>query len=135
MSDFDDVGEFHEKFGLPNVTHDGAGPREVPEGLLEFRRAFMQEELDEFVEGMDEGDHAKMFDALIDLVYVAMGTAHLQGYPWSEGWDLVQAANMQKVLGKKPGRESQEGWDVTKPPGWTAPDIEGLLRNRRWDVR
>lgn len=135
MSNFNDVGVFHEKFNLDNVTFRGSGPREVPEDLLEFRRKFMQEELDEFVEGLEEGNHAKMFDALLDLVYVALGTAHLQGYPWQIGWLRVQQANMAKVRSKPDGSDSKRGsaWDVVKPEGWQPPDIEGLLRSGGWD--
>jgi len=136
LDNFDDVGIFHAQFGLDNTTFTahGIGPRDVPADLLEFRAKFLQEELDEFNEGVAESDHAKMFDALIDLVYVALGTAHLQGYPWQEGWDLVQAANMAKVRAAKDGSDSKRGsqWDIVKPPGWTPPDIEGLLESHGW---
>lgn len=129
MSDFEDVGRFHERFDLDNVTHRGAGPREWNEEQLKFRIKFMQEELDEFVEGFEERDDAKMFDALIDLVYVALGTAHVQGYPWEEGWARVQYANMQKVRAAKDGSDSLRGsaFDVVKPEGWRPPDIEEAL--------
>lgn len=132
MSDFTDVGDFHRKFGLH--TSDGLGePGEVPvpAELIEFRIDFLHEELREFVEGVEQWDHAQMFDALIDLVYVALGTAHLLGYPWQQGWDLVQGANMQKVRAAKDGSDSRRGssFDVVKPEGWTAPDIGGLLKD------
>ena len=77
-----DVVAFHRKFGLADETVPfEPGPRVIPDGYLEFRRKFMQEELDEFIEGMREGNHAKMFDALLDLTYVAAGTALGMGYP------------------------------------------------------
>jgi predicted HAD superfamily Cof-like phosphohydrolase len=128
-SNFDDVGDFHEKFGLDNVTHHGPGPRDVPADLLDFRRKFLQEELDEFDRGREAGDDAQMFDALMDLVYVAMGTAHLMGYPWQDGWARVQAANMAKVRAAADGSDSKRGsaFDVVKPEGWRPPDIDGLL--------
>lgn len=134
MSEFEDVGDFHERFDLDNVTYRGSHPRDVPQDLLKFRRDFMQEELDEFIEGMNEGDDAKMFDALIDLVYVALGTAHLKGYPWEAGWALVQNANMKKIRGKPDGSDSKRHskWDVVKPEGWQPPDIERLLGERGW---
>jgi len=37
------------------------------------------------------------FDSLVDLCYVALGTAYLHRFPFNEGWDRVQAANMQKI--------------------------------------
>lgn len=145
-TNFDDVGNFHEKFGLDNTTHQDIGPRtQLDPELLSFRIKFMVEELMEFVEAIgasydpitgkvefhgDPIDHALAFDALIDLVYVAFGTAHFMGYPWQLGWRLVQRANMAKVRAKKDASDSKRGssFDVVKPPGWTPPDIGRLLR-------
>lgn len=138
---FDDVGMFHAKFDLHRVDEyarmgsvvlpeSGIGPQPVDTDLLEFRTRFLEEELTEFKEGCAQGDDAKMFDALLDLVYVAMGTAHILGYPWNAGWDLVQAANMAKQRAAADGSDSKRGsrWDVVKPAGWEPPDIDGLLR-------
>jgi len=152
---FGDVGRFHTKFGLPNVNDEGPGPTEVDPDLLRFRLKFLLEELTELMQAVgaqfvpeydpidrdivgmgimldaDAGvDHGKAFDALLDLVYVAHGTAHILGYPWQDGWDLVQKANMSKVRAQADGSDSKRGssFDVVKPPGWTPPDIEGLLR-------
>jgi predicted HAD superfamily Cof-like phosphohydrolase len=136
-TNFDDVGNFHEKFALDNTTHQDTGQRSPmdPE-LLDFRLKFLKEELEEFETGMEEEDHEQMFDALLDLVYVAMGTAHLLGYPWQEGWDLVQRANMAKERAAADGSNSKRGtqWDVVKPPGWTPPAIGGLLERHGFDV-
>lgn len=158
LSNFDDVGEFHQKFGLRSVSHDPYGPdellRDYPkfEELMTFRVKFLMEELMEFIEGMDASydpvtgeltfhtehrDHAQMFDSLLDLVYVAMGTAHLLGYPWQLGWRRVQDANMAKVRAQKDGSDSKRGssFDVVKPEGWTAPDIAGLLEALNYQVK
>lgn len=130
-SDFDDVGLFHSKFGLPFVDtpQNIAGPREVDEELMRFRIKFMREELQEFEDAYATGDEAGMFDALLDLVYVAMGTAHLRGYPWKSGWDEVQRANMTKERAAPDGSNSKRGssWDVVKPDGWTPPRIDEVL--------
>lgn len=132
-SNFDDVGGFHEKFGLDSVTYAGIGPRHMSAELLDFRIKFMHEELKEFEDAIAEGDDAKAFDALLDLTYVVMGTAHLRGYPWQRGWELVQEANMLKVRAKN-AEESKRGsaYDVVKPPGWLAPNIERLLDQYGW---
>jgi predicted HAD superfamily Cof-like phosphohydrolase len=133
-SNFDDVGDFHEKFDLPNVTHARvSGPMGMPADLFQFRLKFLKEELDEFQASMEYGDTAGAFDALIDLVYVAMGTAHLLGFPWQEGWDLVQAANMAKERATSETASERGGtWDIVKPEGWQPPDIEGLLQKHGW---
>lgn len=128
-SNFSDVGDFHEKFGLRRSDKGDNEIQEIDEDLLKFRLKFLWEELDEFEAGLKVEDHAQMFDALLDLVYVAMGTAHLLGYPWQDGWNAVQHANMQKVRAAKDGSDSKRGssFDVVKPEGWTAPDIEAIL--------
>lgn len=132
-TNFEDVGDFHTKFGLPTSFKPGPPPS-YDGDLLEFRRKFLLEEYEEFCEAIDEGDDAKAFDALLDLTYVAMGTAHLLGYPWQEGWQRVQAANMSKVRARNDGSDSVRGsaFDVVKPPGFIPPDIEELLRDYGW---
>ena len=131
-SNFADVGDFHRKFGLP-TTGNPASPREMPDGLLRFRTMFLEEELDEFKRASEQGDAVEQFDALLDLVYVAMGTAHLLGFPWQEGWDEVQRSNMAKVRAKS-ADESKRGsqWDVVKPAGWTPPDLRVVLERNGW---
>lgn len=154
-TNFEDVGEFHHKFGLASVTHDSPGvePKEVDPMLLEFRIKFLLEEFIEFVQGAGyyigvsdrtnwmiqrqphiERDHAQMFDALIDLVYVALGTAHLFGYPWQYGWNEVQRANMTKERATEETASERGGtFDVIKPEGWTPPDIREVLQNFGWE--
>lgn len=135
-SNFDDVGDFHRRFGLDSVSDTTpAGPRVVDTPLLNFRLRFLEEELRELNEAAERGDHVKMFDALIDLVYVAKGTAHLFGYPWQEGWDEVQRANMTKERATRV-EDSTRGstFDVIKPPGWTPPRIDLVLRRLGWHV-
>ena len=129
--DFDDVGDFHEKFGLDNVTHHGRGPRSPSNDLMNFRIKFLREELREFEDAWKARDEAKMFDALLDLVYVAYGTAHLCGYPWEVGWRAVQRANMQKVRAARDGSNSVRGsaWDVVKPLDWEPPNISAVLKH------
>jgi predicted HAD superfamily Cof-like phosphohydrolase len=158
MNDFHDVGDFHTKFGLPSVVDEGVYPRHPTRELLEFRLNFLLEEFLEIVKGagaqlwvvesMDKPrefkvklpddqhwDHAQVFDGLIDLVYVSLGLAHIEGYPWREGWDRVQNANMSKERATEETASARGGtWDVVKPPGWTPPDIEGLLRDHGWGI-
>lgn len=131
-NNFEDVAAFHEKYGLePN---DDMTAQEYYD-LVQFRIKFLREEFHEFIAGYEEDDHAQMFDALLDLVYVAMGTAYLLQYPWQEGWDLVQAANMSKVRALHPDESKRSSaWDVIKPDGWQAPDIKRLLQDHGFDA-
>jgi predicted HAD superfamily Cof-like phosphohydrolase len=133
---FWDVGAFHERFGLRHLNgQDRGGPVEIDEELMEFRIGFLKEELDEFIEASETMDHAGMADALIDLVYVAMGTAHMFGYPWDKLWDDVQRANMSKERATE-ATQSARGttYDVIKPAGWQPPRTAGILHDVGFEV-
>src|SRR4051812_37433278 len=125
-SNFADVRAFHEKFELGKDRLPRPGF--VSPELTEFRTKFMQEELDEFKEAVLQDDLPQAFDALLDLVYVALGTADLMCLPWQSGWDEVQRANMNKVRARR-AQDSLRGstFDVVKPKGWTPPQIDKVL--------
>lgn len=126
-TNYNDVGMFHLQFNLPAAVW-AYEPHLLDDETYEFRLKFLNEELNEYASAHEERDLAKAADALIDLVYVAMGTAHMMGLPWQELWNEVQRANMAK---RRAGNaaESKRGstLDVIKPPGWTPPNIEGIL--------
>ena len=136
---FDDVGAFHRKFGLPVGRHQDKGFtvrgvddrfRGLDDETYVFRLKFMQEELDEFQQAYVRKDWAGVADALADLVYVALGTAHMAGIPFDDVWAEVQRANMSKERAAPDGSNSKRGsgLDVVKPRGWRPPDVEGVLR-------
>jgi predicted HAD superfamily Cof-like phosphohydrolase len=61
--------------------------------VVDFRAKFLQEELDEFISSDEQDDLEGAVDALVDLVYVAYGTALLLGISpeaWQELFDDVQ---------------------------------------------
>lgn len=141
-----DIREFHEKFML---NYDGRPAPLEPE-LLEFRARFMQEELDEYNiagsklqlllhnrEAWGEIDNAEIahllelqLDALVDLVYVVLGTSYLHGFDFKEAWRRVHDANMQKVRAER-ASDSKRGstYDVVKPDGWEPPSHTDLVEN------
>lgn len=136
MSFFTDVGEFHRAFDLPHSA-DGKPPTALTSDDLAFRIAFMMEELTEFTRAASQHDLAGMLDALVDLVYVACGTAHLKRLPFDEAWAAVHAANMRKVRAESaddPRSKRGHSLDVVKPIGWVAPDIEEIIWRRRIEV-
>lgn len=124
------VAEFHEKFGLPMGTDDQL--MNDP-SAQEFRVKFLQEELDELKEALAEGNKTKAFDALLDLAYVAYGTALFAGInpaQWHAGMHAVHSCNMAKVRVTK-AEDSKRGsaFDVKKPAGWVGPEarLEEIL--------
>jgi predicted HAD superfamily Cof-like phosphohydrolase len=135
---FDDVGAFHVKFNLP-VSPESSLAIYRPTGYLSetefnFRTAFLFEELKEWIEAYGEQNVVKMADALVDLVWVALGTAHYLGIPFDSLWHEVKRANMEK----RPWQEGDpikprnvQGFEVVKPEGWKPPDIEGIIERFR----
>jgi predicted HAD superfamily Cof-like phosphohydrolase len=120
-----DIRRFHEKYGL---GYEGP-PRQLPLHLAEFRAKFMQEELDEYGVATAQQNLEGQLDALIDLVYVALGTAYLQGFCFSRGWNRVHAANMEKVRAERPADSKRgSGFDVVKPVGWEPPSLKDLVK-------
>lgn len=147
LDDFDpvaDIEEFHTKF---NLVYRGK-PRVLPPSLLLFRRRFAQEELDEYDLDAQRAQNALgmprlipdpsaftrylsgMLDSLVDLVYVALGTAYLHGFNFREAWKRVHAANMKKVRAKSSEQSTRHSsFDVVKPKGWTAPTHTDLVED------
>ncbi len=131
MSDFRDVGEFHRKFGLTFTE-----PPQLIEGeLVQFRLKFLREELEELEEAYADEDLPRIADALVDLVYVALGTAHLHRLPWEDLWNAVQRANMLKERAQR-ASDSKRGstYDVVKPKGWQPPDLAAVLAQHGWQL-
>lgn len=123
MSYFDSVRQFHEKIlGI----HDTKPTFQLP---VEFtqRVAFMEEEIEELGQAYCDGDMVGVADALADLVYVALGTAHMMGIPFDEVFKVVHAANMQKMRGM-----TKRGmvYDAVKPEGWVGPEeqIDAIIK-------
>lgn len=137
-----DIVDFHHRYGLDY----GGAPRLLPDDLDSFRVLFMAEELQEYagVEGLVDWLRSSLaergpsvdslelrenrLDALVDLVYVALGTAYLSGFNFAEAWRRVHRANMSKVRVER-ACDSKRGstFDVVKPAGWTPPSHKDLV--------
>ncbi len=116
------VREFHEKFGHPCP--------DTPQ-MIETKRAlsrgkWMNEEVAEFLVDKDIYEQA---DAMIDLIYFALGTMVEMGLEADELFDIVQSANMAKLFPDgKPHYNLKDG-KVIKPEGWEdpAPKIKACI--------
>ena len=112
MNQFKQVTEFHKKYQLE------VNPNNVQ--LQHARITHMQEELNEYMYSVNINDREGQLDALIDLVYVAMGTAYFEGFDFDAAFQEVHRCNMKKI--RKSTDRSK--WDVVKPEGWTPPNIK-----------
>lgn len=123
-----DIEDMHNKYGvdqwmgvkLMNVD------TETLRKFLEFRMAFLKEELDETTLAVANNDPEEIVDGLIDLCVVAIGTLDAFGVDAHKAWDEVLKANMNKEVGEKAERPNPLGLpDLVKPEGWEAPSHEG----------
>ena len=110
---YDAVKEFHAKFGHP--------VRESPTLLTAERAAarasWMAEEVAEFLAAQNVPDQA---DAMIDLIYFAIGTMVEMGVRPETLFEIVHAANMTKLWPDGKPRFRDDGKTV-KPPTWVDP--------------
>ena len=122
----EDIADMHAKYGVNLKVREF--DKEKLQKFLEFRIAFLQEELDE-MKAATNGDD--VVDALIDLCVVAIGTLDAFEIDSQTAWSRVHQANMNKEVGIKASRPNPLGLpDLVKPEGWTAPthaDNVGLL--------
>ena len=112
----DDVVDFHSH--VLEIASPSSPTLVSQEFCLE-RFKFMAEETDEFIEASMRGDIVGIADALADVIYVALGTAHQMGLPFQAIWDHVHRANMRKVRGVTKRGNSI---DARKPEDWVSPE-------------
>jgi len=129
MSNYKSVKKFHDKFEIPRKDK----PDFLKPDEMRFRIDFLQEELNELRDATYDSDLELAFDSLIDLVWVALGTADMMGITeeiWDEGFNEVSRANLSKerAEGADDSRSKRKhSLDIIKPEGWTGPDLVKIL--------
>lgn len=131
---FDDVEEFHIKYGLD--SQEPPTPQlYVCEEMMTFRTGFLCEEAEEHADAARAGDLVKTVDANLDAIYVAVGNLRMLGVGpvlARKLWDLVhQRGNLKKVRAERADQSLRgTAFDVVKPPGWVSPEpaMRELLR-------
>jgi predicted HAD superfamily Cof-like phosphohydrolase len=121
----EDVADFHRATNTP-VEHS---PTQVRADRVKLRWSLIAEEAEEIRRALTSDHLEGIADGIADLVYVTLGLAVECGIDIAPVWDLVHAANMQKVGG--PVREDGK---ILKPEGWQPPDIAGEVM-RQWKKR
>ncbi len=121
--ELEDVRKFHEKMGFLTFNTPG----HLTSRKLKERIRCLREELKEFEEACESQDLCAQADALIDLDYFVKGTALMLGLPWTELWDEVHRANMEKTRGGKIREGVLHPVCAVKPEGWRPPDFKEIL--------
>ena len=117
MSYYSSVQQFHSKV----LDVYDTKPTFVLPVKFSQRVAFMEEEIEELGQAYINEDLVGVADALADLIYVAIGTAHMMGIDMDKVFKVVHAANMRKQRGiTKRGMV----YDAIKPAGWVGPEAE-----------
>jgi predicted HAD superfamily Cof-like phosphohydrolase len=123
MSMYTDTSEFLSHVDIKQAK----GPNLLHDDIMKARHKHMIEEANEFVYSNNMSDLHGCVDALVDVIYVALGTANMMGLTedeFAECWRRVHEANMAKTAVKdKDGHKL----GVVKPKGWLAPDFADVL--------
>lgn len=131
---FKSVGVFRDKMKLPMSNNPHLL---TPEETSYFAR-FIMEELSEYLRANEEQNLVGAADAIVDLVYVALGAAHAMGLPFEELFEVVHKANLKKEPANEFCRSIRGNqYDVIKPVGWEAPEpeMENIIKNAMKEVK
>lgn len=107
---------FHEKFNHPVANQ----PRGMELERAKKRYNWMLEEINEFIEAVEENDIVEEADAMIDVIYFALGTLVEMGIKPDELFEIVQQANMSKLWEDGKPHYNSEGKTI-KPVSWEDP--------------
>ena len=118
------VREFHRACGLDEELQGCFYERGFWR-MLDYRCDFIDSELTETRDAVEAVDVPAFDDGLVDMLYFILGTADQMGIDLDPYFDAVHAANMAKK-----GGGLDENHKLRKPPGWTPPDIEGMVEQR-----
>ena len=113
---FKKVQAYHEVFG----DQLAPTPTPLPQNRIIHRAGFMAEELAEFLKAAPD-DLVAQSDALIDLIYFALGTFVEMGIDPSPLFDAVHQANMDKLWDGQPKYDPANG-KTLKPSNWVGPE-------------
>lgn len=108
-------------------TQQPLNPQVLNKERLLFALIAMYEEIGEFTEANNANNVGEALDAMIDLIYFAIGRCYEMGITdtqFRKCWNIVQNKNMQKIKGKK-NRGTEQ--DAAKPEGWKAADLNEVL--------
>lgn len=126
-----DVYAFHRKFQVPMATE----PSLLDLVAFEYRRKFIQEELNEVVEAHAQGDVCAVARELMDVSWMAIGTALMMGVPWPMCWRELVRANMERTRASDAGdprSKRHNSMDVVKPEGWREPSLAPFIGKGPW---
>ena len=127
-AEWEKVKQFHLKFGHPVADT----PKQMAQERAVKRYHWMLEEINEFIEADEIVEQA---DAMIDVIYFALGTLVEMGIRPDTLFDIVQDANMAKLWPDGKPHYNAEGKTI-KPDTWEDPHgkLETEIRRQNEEV-
>lgn len=106
----------------------GESPTLVDESQYKLRYSLGKEELDEYLDACKEGSLVDIADALIDQLYILLGTMVVHGMQdvAKRIFDEVHSSNMSK-LGEDGKPIFREDGKILKGPNFFRPDIKSII--------
>tara|TARA_B100000965_G_C19194439_1_gene584600 strand:+ start:298 stop:639 length:342 start_codon:yes stop_codon:yes gene_type:complete len=96
------------------------------EKIIKLRLSLIEEELEEFRQGVEKKDIEEVADALTDILYVTYGAGHAFGIDLDSCFKEVQNSNMSKL-----GDDGKPIWNdqgkVMKGPKYFKPDLSKYI--------
>lgn len=120
----EDVQAFHRASG--QRIGQQTSPSWAPAEVLALRLNLILEEHVELAVAVSELDLVEVADALVDLLYVVIGTMVVLGLPAGPCWAEVHRSNMAKFPPGRPPKLRADG-KVEKPEGWEPPDLARII--------
>ena len=117
------VREFQKTFNQPV----GTTPKSLDPQRWITRLEWETEEDDEDSDAFANEDLPGEVDAILDGIYLRLGRLNEMGVDADPIFRAIHRANMAKV-----GGGTREDGKITKPPGWTPPDVAGELVKQGW---
>ena len=114
--EWNSVRLFHKKFNHP-ISYT---PTRMDLERANKRYNWMLEEINEFIEAVKKEDIVEQADAMIDVIYFALGTLVEMGIEPDALFEIVQEANMSKLWEDGKPHYNQDGKTI-KPKTWEDP--------------
>jgi thioredoxin 1 len=121
-----DIREFQEK--IAEEQEGNLFTRGDMKERIQARMDFLREEVNELEKALLAGDPVETIDAVIDIHYIANGTAQEAGviHLLGDAWDLVHANNMSKLDENGKVHKNEQG-KVIKPANYKPVDLKQLF--------
>jgi len=116
-----DVEKFHQKFDItrPWIPQ----PPTIEDAVA--RCMLLVKKVGELIATMDAEDMVGVSENIVDLIYLAVGTARVYGLDLEPLWEEIHTTNMAKI--------ATSSYKVAKPMGWIPPRVRELLLEQGWE--